>query len=248
MGLVVWVQDLQSLQEQLQGEAAAAGLLARLRDTAGLSPPELAVLQRTLGAAPSEASAGAEAAPAAILEALVATGCPVARMMAASRVMRGASGSDMDLEALPQDGESSAGQEVVRAAVLAVLRRCLKRLRGGVSTSTSEALQTLDKGVCRALEEARSGSGARSGAVGAAGALVGSLRHAVWDGLQAFVLERQEGAQGADASLGPAHTCALRLLASLARPSTGSGVMRCAGPPSSTPGYAALLRMPVVCM
>lgn len=219
-------QELGGLLRALRAEAGALGLLARVRERAGLREAELQAVQRALlgppetpeALRPSPAAAEPAAQQAAALAELVRAGCALPRLLAVAHCFTeehsGAQPASGDA-ATEEAGTGATAEQAVRAAVLAVLQESVEQLRGGGADAVHGALSALDRGVCSSLEgvagvEATAGLGAGSGAPAAE--LAASLRATVWAELQGFVLggapEEHTGRAARDG--------VLRLLASLA--------------------------------
>lgn len=215
-------QELEAVLQQLQREAASLGLLAALRERAGLTPTEAAAVQRALAPVPD--AAGAPRTPlqtraVALLE-LLRVGCPFSWLHAVAcsfpDTEQPGSGRDTVEEAAASAAESTSEPgHAVQEAVQTLLQQCMAQLRSGEAAEAANALCALDKGLCASLEDraaAKTGT-EHSGNV----ELLQKLRGTVWDALQHIALQSGNSREGGHVQ---ASDGVLHLLNSLAPPSS----------------------------
>ena len=154
-------QELEAVLQQLQREAASLGLLAALRERAGLTPTEAAAVQRALAPVPD--AAGAPRTPlqtraVALLE-LLRVGCPFSWLQCSCMQLPGhraawqRQGTTVEEAAASAAESTSEPGHAVQEAVQTLLQQCMAQLRSGEAAEAANALCALDKGLCASLED-----------------------------------------------------------------------------------------------
>lgn len=204
------VESLKELLQELQREAGALNLLARVHDSAHLNEEELHIVQGALAphlpAAATEtdlASTQLEAGLSEALRELVSRGCSAHKLLAVARSLLG-SGSAAEAGAGASEGEEAdwpAAQLLVSNAVVSAVQDGISRLQeepqaaDESSSSLAGAMHALECAVT--CLEARTDMAQPAAAVDGDEEAVRTMRQDVWDMLVTFVQEGGSASSGA---------------------------------------------------